>query len=194
MTIEPDADSPSLFYRSAWTAYLIIAVIGLFWWGHHHGDITLSLFIDPKTWWIDVLLGSGVGLALVVLWRAGRRFIGSMREVEAWMLETIGRLDSSEIFALALISGFSEELFFRGAMQSSWGWIWALGIFTLLHSGPGRAFRFWTLFAFLAGASFSWLTLSRGSLLPAIVAHVVVNGINMHLLMKDPPPVFSVDA
>lgn len=193
MTTEPDAESPSLFYRSAWTAYLILAVIGLFWWGHHHGDITLGLFIDPETWWIDLFLGVAAGSVLVALWRLGRCRIEAMREVEVWMLETIGRLDSSEIFALALISGFSEELFFRGAMQSSWGWALALGIFTLLHSGPGRAFRFWTLFAFLAGALFSWLTLFRGSLLPAIVAHIVVNGINMYLLMKDPPLWNTVD-
>lgn len=125
---------------------------------------------------------------LVAIWRVTRLWFPTMRDVEVWMAETIGPLDGSEVFALALISGFSEELLFRGAIQSSWGWAWSLGIFTLLHSGPGRAFRFWTVFALIAGGTFSWLTLWRGCLLPAMVAHIVVNGVNMHFLMKGLPP------
>lgn len=109
-----------------------------------------------------------------------------MLEVEAWILNVAGSMKRSEVLALAIISGFSEELLFRGAMQSSWGWGWSLGIFTLLHSGPGRAFRYWTIFALIAGGVFSYLTWLRGSLLSAIVAHILVNGINMGRLMSQP--------
>ena len=174
-------------------AYLVIAIIGILWLGNHHGDLTLDLFIDAESWWLDLLFGVGAGMMIIALWRVARAWIPAMTRVEAWMLETIGPLDGSEVFALALISGFSEELFFRGAMQSSWGWGWSLAAFTLLHWGPGRDFRYWTLFALLAGGVFSFLTLSRGNLLAAIVAHIVVNGINMRLLMNDSTALESLD-
>ncbi len=161
-----------------------MAIIGVLGLGHHHGEIGLDLFIDPADWWLDGLLGIGTGLVLVGAWHGARIWFPAMRSLESWMCRAIGPLNASEIFALALISGFSEELLFRGAIQSAWGWVWSLGIFTLLHTGPGRVFLFWTFFALLAGGSFSFLTDWRGNLLPAIVAHITVNGLNLSLLMR----------
>ena len=175
-------DSPSDFYRSAWIVYLILAIIGLLGLGHHHGEIGLDLFIDRADWWLDGLLGIAAGLALVGAWHGSKAWFPAMRDLESWMCRAIGPLSPSEVFALALISGFSEELLFRGAIQSAWGWAWSLGIFTLLHTGPSRTFLYWTFFALVAGGSFSFLTDWRGNLLPAIVAHVVVNGLNLSLL------------
>jgi len=54
--------------------------------------------------------------------------------------------------ALAVLSGFAEELFFRGAVQGAFGWLPATLAFAVLHSGPGKAFRLWILFAAIAGS------------------------------------------
>ena len=177
---------PSPFYRSAWGAYLVIAIIGVIWAGYHHGDISLDIFIGVETLVIDVGLGLASGLGLLLFWGLGRSWIDDMRRVEVEIRHLIGPLETSEALALALISGFAEELFFRGAMQASWGWGWALFVFTILHTGPGRAFRYWTVFALVAGGVFAWLTLERGNLLPAIVAHVLVNGVNLVRLCRMP--------
>ena len=131
---------------------------------------------------MDLGLGVVAGFLLVGLWEAGRRIVPAMRELEGLLAEHLGGLDPAETLALALISGFAEELFFRGAMQSSWGFGWATLIFTLMHSGPGRAFRWWTLFAFVAALVFGGLTLLRGNILAAVVAHTLVNAINLRRL------------
>ena len=163
----------------------MLAIVGTVWLGEHHGNLSWDLFLRRDTLWVDGLSGLAVGLLLVGTWQLGRRLVSPLREVEVWIARVVGPLSRSEILALALISGFSEEVLFRGAVQSSWGWPWSLGIFTLLHSGPARSFRYWTLFALIAGGAFTFLTLSRGTLLPAVVAHVVVNGVNMSLLRRD---------
>ena len=192
--LEPPSARQRSLYRSAWGFYLVVAVTGVVWLGAQSGDLSLALFINLDAWWIDLGIGVAAGGALIVTWWTGRRWLAGMRELEGHMRVMIGRLDGSEIFALALISGFSEELLFRGAMQSSWGWPWALAVFALLHTGPGPSFRYWTVFALLAGAVFAWITLLRGTLMPAMVAHVLVNGVNLARLVAgiddidDPEP------
>ena len=90
----------------------------------------------------------------------------------------LGPLDDGEIAALALLSGLAEELFFRGAMQGALGWPLATLTFAVLHTGPGRVYRVWTLFAAIAGLLLAGLVVWRGTLLPAIVAHILGKGIN----------------
>lgn len=86
--------------------------------------------------------------------------------------------------ALALLSGFAEELFFRGAVQGSLG-LWAgTAIFALVHTGPHRSFRLWTAFAAAAGLLFGVLFAWRGSLLAPIAAHVAVNAVNLRELSR----------
>lgn len=183
---EPAELAPGMFYRAAWFFYLGLAVAGVLWLGFATGDISLSLFVDAAAWWQDVLIGLAAGATLVISWRLLRERLAAMRRVEERMRDTIGQLENGEIAALAVMSGFAEELFFRGAMQTSLGWPVALIVFTLLHTGPEPAFRIWTLFAFIAGALLAWLTLWRGNLLPAVIAHIFVNGVNLHRLMNSP--------
>ncbi len=171
-------------YRLAWTFYLLLAIAGVVWVGSIHGSIPLALFIDTG-WWLDLILGLAAGLSLVVLWDTGRRYVPAMSELERILAVQIGRIDPGEALALALISGFSEELFFRGAMQSSWGWGWSTVIFTLMHSGTDRVFRWWTLFAFVAALVFGGLTFYRGTIMAAVVAHAVVNTINLRRMAAE---------
>ncbi len=190
----PVIGSPSQFYRRAWLFYLILASLGVFWIGAHFNRIPRELFWNPQTFGLDLAWGLGAGLALVGLWRLGRRFATPFVALEAQIKTLIGPLDPAEALALALLSGFSEELLFRGAMQSSWGWPWAVVVFALLHTGPGRAFRVWTAFALLAGVVFSLLTLDRGNIFSAIVAHVVINALQLRRLAAgkdDDPPTDS---
>ena len=169
-------------YRLAWTFYLVLAIAGVIWVGSSRSSIPLKLFIDTASWWSDVVLGVGCGLGLVALWDTGRRFVPAMRQLEEVLSRHIGYLSESEALTLALISGFSEELFFRGAIQHSWGFEWSVVIFTLMHSGPGRAFRWWTLFTLIAALVFGALTLFRGNILAAVIAHTLVNAINLRRL------------
>lgn len=179
---------PGQLFRLAWYFYLALAVAGVVWLGLA-GGLRLAVFLDPdpRRLAVDLALGAGCAAVLAGGWRALRVFVASMRRLEEVIVRWFGPLDGAEIFVLALISGFSEELFFRGALQSSLGWIWATLIFTLLHSGPGRVFRIWTAFALVAGLAFAALTSYRGNILAATVAHVLVNWINLRILVSRRP-------
>ena len=154
------------------------------WLGFEHGKITLGLFVNPQRWWADLALGLACGGLLIVLWQLGRAVFPAARDLEAELRRRLGALSLSEALALALMSGFAEELFFRGAVLDAWGWIAATVLFALLHAGPGKAFRLWTVFAGVAALGFAGLTLWRGNLLPAITAHVTVNAVNLSYLAR----------
>jgi len=134
---------------------------------------------------LDALLGVAVGGALVGFWRVARQKLTSARDLERQLAELLGPLERSEIIALALLSGFAEELFFRGAVQGAWGWFPATVLFTLLHTGPGSAYRAWTAFAGVAGLALAGLMLWRGCLLAPMLAHVVVNAVNLDQLVRE---------
>lgn len=166
-------------YRLAWFFYLFLAIGGVLWIGLREGSIPLSLFVDTEGWPVDLGLGVGVGVALIGAWRLMARLSSRARELERQLTTMLGPLQPAEILALALLSGFAEELFFRGAMQASWGWPLTTLVFALIHTGPGPAYRMWTLFAALAGLTLGGLMVWRGSLLAPVLAHVLVNGVNL---------------
>lgn len=176
---------PGQLYRLAWYFYLLLAIGGAVWVGLREGTIPLALFIDTGGWWIDLGLGLAAGAGLIGAWRLLARLSGRARELERRLGEMLGRLEPAEVVALALLSGFAEELFFRGAMQGSWGWLPATIVFAAIHTGPGPAFRLWTLFAALAGLVLAGLMLWRGNLVAPVVAHVLVNGVNLGRVVSE---------
>ncbi len=151
----------------------------MLWIGLREGAIPLGLFVAKTTWHVDLAVGVGSGALLIGVWDLMRRLSGRARELERQMSRLLGPLEPAEAVALALLSGFSEELFFRGAMQGSWGWLVTTVLFALIHTGPGPIYRMWTLFAAVAGLVLAGLMLWRGSLLAPVVAHALVNGINL---------------
>jgi len=165
-------------YSIAWAFYLLLALAGIFWVGWR-GDLSWRLFLDLTTWWRDLAAGVATAALLITLWALARKGLQSARRVEAYIAGVVGDVARDEIIALAIISGVAEEIFFRGGVQGSWGLLWASGLFAVLHTGPGPAFRVWTLFALVGGILFGVLTLWSDNLLAAIVAHGVVNGWNL---------------
>ena len=60
-------------------------------------------------------------------------------------------------------------------------------LYTLDHKRIGLMYLVSAVAALIAGGLFAWLTLWRGNLLPAIVAHMLVNGVNLLRLMREYP-------
>jgi membrane protease YdiL (CAAX protease family) len=118
---------------------------------------------------------------LAAWWLLASR-LAAGRELERRITEVLGPLAGDEVIALAFLSAVAEEIFFRGAVQGSWGLGWATVLFAVLHTGPGLSFRLWTLFAALAGGVFGALMLWRGNLLAPIVGHFLVNAVNLSRL------------
>lgn len=183
--MEPQAPislAPGRLYRFAWSLYLFMALAGILWIGSRQGRIPLTLFVDPEGWWLDLGLGVGAGLLLLAVWWGAERVFPLARDLEARLANVLGALTASEAIGLALLSGFAEEVFFRGAVQGTLGWAAATVLFGLLHSGPGKAFRLWTAFALLAGLVLGGLMAWRGHLLGPFVGHFLVNAVNLRRL------------
>jgi membrane protease YdiL (CAAX protease family) len=175
---------PSQVYALAWVFYLGLATVGAIWIGVRESGVTVALFLDPAGWWLDAGLGLALAAALGLVWWLADTFLPAARRVDRLLASVLGPLSASEVLALALLSGFAEELFFRGAVQGSWGPVWATVIFALLHGGPGRDYRVWTVFAALAGAGMAAMVVWRSNLLAAIVAHVAFNAAGLWRLAR----------
>lgn len=174
------------FYRLAWVLYLVLGLAGVVWIGLREGVIPLGLFVDRREWWLDLLLGLGAAALLLGVWTGAERVLPQARDLEEQIAALLGPLTRSEAVGLAVLSGFAEEVFFRGALQGALpgppGWLVASILFGLVHTGPGRAFRLWTLFALSAGFLLGGLMLWRGNLLGPVVAHFAVNAVNLSRL------------
>jgi membrane protease YdiL (CAAX protease family) len=176
---------PGRLYRFAWGLYLVLALAGALWIGWRRGVIPLSLFFDRERWWLDLALGAAAGALLLGAWWGAERTFPLAKELETRLADALGSITASEAIALALLSGFAEELFFRGALQGTLGWAAATILFGVLHSGPGKPFRLWTLFALAAGALLGGIMAWRGNLLGPVVGHVLVNAVNLRRLARD---------
>jgi uncharacterized protein len=183
---EPGAKAK--FYRVAWLFYLVLAIAGLLWVGAQRGRLGVELFVDPGGWWIDLGSGLAIGAALLALWWLLCRYVSGARSLEIELARLLAPLSVAEAISLAIISAVAEELFFRGALQGALGFLPAAVLFALLHAGPGKSFRVWTLFAFAGGLALGGLVALRRPLGGAIVAHLLVNGVNLVRLARLSPP------
>lgn len=195
MNLSPHERAASRLLRIAFVFYLVLALAGALLLGWLlGGPLPLAVFLLPERFAIDLALGLATAALLAGAWEVGRHHLAVAAELEARLGELIAGLRWDEALALALLSGLAEETFFRGAIQQGVGWIAATLLFALLHSGPSPALRLWGLFALIAGALFGGLVLWRGTLAPAVVAHVAVNAMNLLRLSRIRRPPSSAGA
>ena len=98
-----------------------------------------------------------------------------------------GPLCNTDIIAFAAFSAVAEEMFFRGAMQSSLGIIISSLVFGLLHIAPGRKFLPWPFQAVTMGFAFGALFWISGNLAAPIMAHLTINYQNLHFINSYDP-------
>ncbi len=129
---------------------------------------------------IGVLSASALCLSLpffTSVWASRVLLLREMKGVWDDLLTPFGKsLTLAEISGLALLSGVSEEIFFRGAVQGEFG-IFASGVlFGLLHP-LNLSYVIW---ASSVGLAFGLLFQLTGSLLPPIICH---SGYNLAALL-----------
>jgi len=168
-----------LFHLYASQAILMLTGFLLLQWvdgGWHR----LFYWQDPVLWW------SGLGFGLLVV--AVDIVLTRMAPAHWWDDGGINRLlfqgrSPVHIVWIACLVAVAEELMFRGALQSLIG-LWGSSLlFALVH------FRYWKriplmLLVFAVSLGFGVLVEWSGSLVPAIIAHFVIDcitGIRIHL-------------
>jgi hypothetical protein len=134
--------------------------------------------------------GAGVLLGLTAVLLSGwfTRATSAGDRLARALAALLGRLSSGECLVLALASGIGEEAFFRGAMQPALGLTATSAVFALAHFAPRRELLPWTAFSLVAGLALGALFEATGNLLAPVVAHAVVNGVNLRLLTRDYAP------
>ncbi len=170
-----------------------LAAVGVIWavW---RGSGPLLSHPEP---WLDLPaplahgIGIGLGLALagatIGLTRAGTARFAWMRRLHQSFREILGGLGGGSVVMLALASGIGEELFFRAGAQPTLGWTITSILFGVVHVGPDRRFLPWTLWAVAMGFLLGAVYQSTGSILGPIVAHVLINGVNLAYIVQHDP-------
>jgi len=132
--------------------------------------------------WLQVASGIGLGLLAVVLSRLWTRWAPGGPALKDALAAAVGPLSQGQVWLLAGASGIAEELFFRGALQPRVGLVWASLLFGAAHFVPRRGLRGWSAYAALMGIALGVLFEQQGSVVSPILAHVLVNAVNLRWL------------
>ncbi|MBT8482922.1 MAG: CPBP family intramembrane metalloprotease [Myxococcales bacterium] len=176
--------------KLALIVYVPLALVALAWsWfgGHRLAwSLDASWLSAPYPLRLGLSLALGLALTLVVVTATPVlvRRTAWARELHSELKELIAPLSPSEISLLALASGLSEELFFRGAVQPVLGLFLSSLIFGALHVGPKKVFLAWTFWAFLIGLAFGSIFALTGVLWGPVLAHVGINQRNMTFIRR----------
>jgi membrane protease YdiL (CAAX protease family) len=176
------------FVRTGLIFYGMMLAVGLVWRMGFYGEPILYASEEAALAGIDWTrdLGAGVvaGLAVVLVSHAFTEWTRMGEGLARALAATIGAVSVPDLLLLAMASGLAEELLFRGALQPRVGLVLASILFGCVHFVPRREFMPWTVFAILAGFLFGGLFAWTGNLIAPVVAHTVVNGINLPLLVR----------
>jgi membrane protease YdiL (CAAX protease family) len=157
--------SRTAFLRLEWLLSVGLTVVSLAWVAWR--DLPLALAPTPGTIAAGMVAGAALWGTIPILLRSA-----AMRRVWTEVLLPFSRtLGTRDVVAIALLSGFSEELFFRGVLLPEIGLVASSICFGALHALCTAYF----LWASLIGAGFGALALGSGSLVAAIAAHATYN-------------------
>jgi hypothetical protein len=138
---------------------------------------------DPEVL-VGIVAGLLMGLGIVFLSRLAVHRFEWARALHRDFRARLGPLPDSEALVLAGASALGEELFFRGAFVPVAGLLWPNVVFALLHVGPRLRYLPWTFSSFVIGIIFGQLFLWSGDLTGPIVAHFIVNFLNLRHLAR----------
>jgi len=185
--VEPPVPVAGLV-RPALVFYGILLALALLWRSAWYGEPLLYASeaaaragLEPLR---DLVIGLLAAGAVIGLSHQATVHTRSGRALARGLAELLGPLGPGAIAVLALTSGVAEEAFFRGALQPRVGLVVASVVFGLVHFVPRPEFRLWTLFSVAAGFLLGFLFEATGNLVAPVVAHVVINAVNLNLLVR----------
>jgi len=126
----------------------------------------------------------GLTLGLLVVWttRVLMDRAPWARVLHAELRPLAQGLPGVAIVVLALLSSLGEELLFRSLLQPATNLGVQAVLFGLLHQLPGRARWIWVAWATIMGALLGGLFSLTGSLTGPVLAHALINGMNLRFL------------
>lgn len=169
-------------FLTLWVQQITMAFwgfVGVGWLSRRSWKATLQRLGIERPTWMEVALGAGTGLVLVVgiillEGAASSIGIGPNPDVESLTDVLLGPLFSSipGILTMGLAAALGEETIFRGALQPRFGLVLVAFLFALTHSNYGITLS--TLLVFVAGLGFGLLR-NRYNTTTSMVAHATYN-------------------
>lgn len=182
----PFAGASALYLR-AWALYLVLALAAAVWMSLRGASVLQAVLGGERalgSWALDLGMGLGCGLAALVAWEGLRRLPWGA-ELEVRLRTLLSSVSRAEALALAALSGFAEELFFRGAMQPAAGlWLTAV-VFGLAHLAPGKGGLLWAGWAATLGVVLGLLAQWTGALVAPMLAHATINAAGLWRMVGD---------
>lgn len=157
------------------------------------GEPLHRLWTQPGRWTegglpLDLALGVGLGLATVGLNRLTSRHFRWAQATDAQFRDMLAPVEARDVFSFAALSALAEEALFRGFLQPRFGLVATSVAFGLAHLPQRRSLVPWTVAAVIMGFAFGALYDLRGSLVAPVVAHFLINYINLHHLLRPRTP------
>ncbi|MHC4136577.1 MAG: lysostaphin resistance A-like protein [Planctomycetota bacterium] len=178
-------------------ATLFYVVVGLAAWGWA-AWFDHPLFGERSPTALGMGYGVAAGLVVVALCHVAYNVSKAVRRASDMIGRFFGPVTTLQALWLALISGFVEEIGFRGALWPQLGLVGGALFFGLCHTIPARALAGYPVFAFFAGLILGHLREATGSVWPAVACHVTVNALNIAWLggrqRREPAPAPAVEA
>lgn len=174
---------------------LIILSISIFWilFSPNDNVIKFLSFSNP------VLFLYGLGIALMLAFSGygfylfAKKFKDKNKSLdnlvfyfENALSPFVSKLSLVEIILVSSISGFCEEVFFRGILAAKFGIVISSLVFGLLHIPTGKDGKVWiyAVWATICAIFLAWIFLYYQNLWITVIAHIINNIIGMILLKK----------
>ena len=176
--------SRSAFLRLEWLLSLALIVLSIAWAALRDLPLPQQLHPTPGAVVAGIVAGAALWATIPLLLRST-----PMRRVwDGVLLPFAATLGPRDVVVVALLSGFTEELFFRGVLLPETGIVLSSLCFGALHALCATYF----VWATVIGAGFSALALASGSLVTPILAHATYNLGALLILQRSarriPPP------
>lgn len=157
--------------------------------------LELPAFSSPDAW-MDLgstshlysgLMGLTLGGLLVVSTRVSVERYGWASRLHGELRPFASGLGPVWMWSIAALSAVGEELLFRGVLQPTLGLLGQGVLFGLAHQIPGKSRWVWAAWAGAVGVALGALFDLTGSLLGPLLAHALVNGMNLRYLKAYDP-------
>lgn len=167
----------------------LLLLLSTIWVQLAHIDL-LPLLKLKDAW--PVAIGAALGVAMSLLslvvakvarkYKDRFKFLSGFDEIVSTTLQPLFKEATLlDILLIAFSSGFCEEVFFRGVLQTQLGLITASVIFGFVHFG-GKQYLIYAVWAMLAGLLFGVLLESSGTLWLPITMHMVNNLVSITMI------------
>lgn len=163
---------------ATWVAFgpsLAAGLAGAIWWALDPPSLTPTVAL-----WPSLALGAATGgLLLGAAWWLERN-VPSFAWVARATERALARLSPSRTASALLAVGTSlgEELLFRGMLLDAVGLVPQALLFGALHPAGRRGWSY-PLFVAASGLALGAVVVVTGRLAPAVLAHLIVNGVGL---------------